>query len=180
METGYSRMMERQQLDSQFGDGTYLGATGDAALDAGIVLTTVVVGPELIVAKYGSQIVHIARSSKLGMQLLSRGAQFADEAKLISHFKKHGREFGAKNADEYLQMARTVMVEGSKFEYSYKGEIRTGFAQFMGNNKKGIAKFAFVGTNNKGFITTLHMKTGKDFWKTLNGNAKDKTIRAIE
>ncbi len=114
------------------------------------------------------------------MQLLSRGARFADEAKLISHFKKHGREFGAKNADEYLQIARTVMEEGIKFEYSYKGETRTGFAQFMGNNKKGTSKFTLIGTNGKGFITTLHTKSSRDFWRTLNGNAKDKTIRAIE
>ncbi len=39
------------------------------------------------------------------------------------------------------------MNNGYKVEYSYKGETRVGYVQFMGNNSKGNAKFAFVGTN---------------------------------
>jgi hypothetical protein len=35
--------------------------------------------------------------------------------------------------------------------------------------KKKGAKFAFVGTNNEGFITTFHTESGKTFWKMLNG-----------
>ncbi len=31
------------------------------------------------------------------------------------------------------------------------------------------AKFAFVGTNNEGYITTFHTESGKTFWKLLNG-----------
>ena len=46
----------------------------------------------------------------------------------------------------------------------------------MGNNRKGQSKFAFVGTDSQGQITTLHTKSGKDFWKTLNSNPADKTI----
>lgn len=34
---------------------------------------------------------------------------------------------------------------------------------------KGKAKFAFVGTNNEGYITTFHTESGKTFWKLLNG-----------
>ncbi len=103
--------------------------------------------------------------------------QFANTGKLTGHFQKHGAEFGAKSADEYLSVAQDVMKKGTKVQYNYKGESRTGFVQLMGNNKKGQSKFAFVGTNNQGNITTLHTKSGKDFWKTLNGNAADKTIR---
>ena len=50
----------------------------------------------------------------------------------------------------------------------------------MGTNKKGAAKFVFVGINNKGDITTLHNKSEKDFWKTLNGDKNDKTIRLVK
>ncbi len=72
------------------------------------------------------------------------------------------------------------MKGGTKVQYAYKGETRTGFVQLMGNNRKGQSKFAFVGTNSQGQITTLHAKSGKDFWKTLNGNAKDKTINPAQ
>ncbi len=96
---------------------------------------------------------------------------FASEDKLVSHFEKHGDEFKGifNSSDEYLQGARDVMNNGYKVEYSYKGDIRTGYVQFMGNNSKGKAKFAFVGTNNNGYITTFHTESGKTFWKLLNG-----------
>ena len=96
---------------------------------------------------------------------------FATEDKLVSHFEKHGNEFKGiyNSADEYLQGARDVMNNGYKVEYSYKGETRVGYVQFMGNNSKGKAKFAFVGTNNEGYITTFHTESGKTFWKLLNG-----------
>ncbi|MEF1286042.1 hypothetical protein QTN94_19560 [Vibrio sp. M250220] len=62
----------------------------------------------------------------------------------------------------------------------YKGEKRIGYVQVMGVNRKGQTKFAFVGTNSQGNITTLHTKSGKDFWKTINGDAKDKVIRPVK
>jgi len=107
------------------------------------------------------------------------GANFASESKLISHFEKHGAEFGALSASEYLQVGREIMQNGQMVEYFYKaaGETRTGYVQFMGNNSRGQAKFGFVGTNNDGAITTIHVESGKDIWKTINGNAQDKTIR---
>lgn len=52
--------------------------------------------------------------------------------------------------------------------------------KLMGNTGKGQSKFAFVGTNSQGQITTLHTKSGKDFWKTLNGNSQDKTIYPVQ
>ena len=98
-------------------------------------------------------------------------ATFVSDEKLLSHFYKHGGEFkGAFNsAEEYLQGAQNVMQNGYKVEYVYKGGTRTGYVQFMGNNSKGNAKFAFVGTNNEGYITTFHTESGKTFWKMLNG-----------
>jgi pyocin large subunit-like protein len=104
------------------------------------------------------------------------GANFANKSKLDGHFESHGAEFGAKSADEYLSIAQDVMKNGMKVQYPYKGETRTGYIQLMGNNRKGQSKFAFVGTNNQGQITTLHTKSGKDVWKTLNNNAADKMI----
>ena len=98
-------------------------------------------------------------------------ADFGDRAKLESHFDKHGKEFkGAyNNADEYLQGARDVMKNGTKVQYNYNGEVRTGYIKFMGNTSKGHAKFEFVGTNAQGKITTYHIESGKSFWKMLNG-----------
>lgn len=57
---------------------------------------------------------------------------------------------------------------------------RTGYLQFLGNNRKGEAKFAFVGTNSRGDITTYHTKSGKELWKMLNGLPIDKTINPVE
>ena len=106
-------------------------------------------------------------STKLGKV----SAQFADRVKLKNHFEKHGAEFGGiyKNADEYLQGARDVIKNGDKVQYMYKGELRTGYVRFMGTNRKGKAKFEFVGTNSKSEITTYHTQSGKKFWKTING-----------
>ncbi|WP_078555997.1 hypothetical protein [Bacillus alkalicellulosilyticus] len=96
---------------------------------------------------------------------------FADRGKLEGHFDKHGKEFDGlyKNADEYLEGAKEVISNGIKVKYEYKGEIRTGYVKFLGNNKNGKAKFEFVGTNNNGDITTYHIQSGKKIWKTING-----------
>jgi hypothetical protein len=102
---------------------------------------------------------------------------FADKDKLKAHFDKHGYEFNVETETEYLNIARDIVDNGYKVEYPYKGEERTGFVQLMGTNRRGEAKFGFVGTNNNSDITTLHTKSGKDFWKTLNSNAQDKIIR---
>ncbi|MFD1337032.1 hypothetical protein ACFQ4N_15900 [Oceanobacillus iheyensis] len=99
-------------------------------------------------------------------------SDFADRDKLEGHFDKHGKEFGGlyKNADEYLKGAKEVINKGIKVSYEYKGEIRIGYIKFMGNKKNGKAKFEFVGTNNKGDITTYHTQSGKKIWKTINGD----------
>jgi hypothetical protein len=104
---------------------------------------------------------------------------FADEAKLISHFEKHGAEFGTKSASEYLQVGQDIMQYGQKVEYLYKGETRTGFVQFMGNRANGQSKFGFVGTNADGTLTTIHTESGNSFWKMLNNGNIDKVIKTV-
>ena len=101
---------------------------------------------------------------------------FATDAKLISHFESHGSEFGAANADGYLKIGRDIMRNGTRVQYPYKGEIRTGYVEFMGNTRRGETKFGFVGMNSDGAITTIHTESGKSFWKMLNG---DSSIRNI-
>ncbi|WP_444905215.1 hypothetical protein ACJJIU_11225 [Microbulbifer sp. CnH-101-E] len=83
---------------------------------------------------------------------------------------KHGGEFGVKSPEAYLAYARQVMKEGIKVNYLYKGEVRAGFVQLIGQTRKGMAKFAFVGTNSGGHITTMHVETSKQLWQTLNRN----------
>ncbi|PHU33821.1 hypothetical protein [Pseudobutyrivibrio ruminis] len=101
----------------------------------------------------------------------SEAMSFATDDLLNSHFEKHASEFkGLYNTlDEYLIGARDVIESGYKVRYIYKGEERFGYVKFLGSNSKGQAKFAFVGTNNNGFITTFHTESGKTFWKMLNG-----------
>jgi RHS repeat-associated protein len=108
----------------------------------------------------------------------SRPKNFGNEEKLIRHYEKHGKEFGIQSKEEYLQISRDVVNQGAQVSYAYQSEIRTAYLQIMGNSKRnGETKFAFVGTNNKGEITTLHTKSGKAFWKTLNDDAKDNMMR---
>lgn len=109
----------------------------------------------------------------------NKEARFADEQKLMDHFNKHGREFGARTPEEYLQIAQDIIRSGQRVEYFYKPakEIRVGYVQFMGNTSKGNAKFGFVGTNPEGVVTTLHTESGKSFWKMLNNDPLEKIIR---
>ncbi|WP_240674382.1 RHS repeat-associated core domain-containing protein [Burkholderia stabilis] len=104
--------------------------------------------------------------------------KFGSLEKLKDHFERHGREFGANSQEEYLNIGHDAMKNGDMVQYQYKGETRTGYVQYMGNTSKGDAKFVFVGTNSAGDVTTIHTKSGKDLWKTLNGNARDKTIKS--
>jgi uncharacterized Zn-binding protein involved in type VI secretion len=105
---------------------------------------------------------------------------FASKRKLDDHYAKHGKEFGANSAEEYLNNGRDIMRTGHRVEYLYKGETRVGYVKFMGNDSRGFAKFGFVGTNQEGFITTIHTQSGKSFWKLLNGSPVDKTIRVAQ
>ena len=57
----------------------------------------------------------------MGKAVTKSLGSFADQAKLLSHFEKHGAEFGAKSADEYLLIARDVMKNGTKIQYEYRG-----------------------------------------------------------
>ncbi|MBU8608638.1 T7SS effector LXG polymorphic toxin [Bacillus pumilus] len=114
---------------------------------------------------------NVKRVEKTAKEIKKLPSAFADRAKLDGHFDKHGKEFSGlyKNANEYLEGAKAVINSGIKVKYQYKGEIRTGYVKFMGNNKHGRAKFEFVGTNNKNEITTYHTQSGKKIWKTING-----------
>jgi hypothetical protein len=49
----------------------------------------------------------------------------------------------------------------------------------MGTTRQGEAKFAFVGTNSSGNITTLHTKSGDELWKLLNSSKDLKVISPI-
>ena len=107
----------------------------------------------------------------------TRPKEFASKQKLDEHFDKHGPELGAKNSHDYLITARHVVKEGIPVHFTYKNTPTTGYVLLLGTNRSGQAKFAFAGTNTNGDITTLHTKSGKDFWRMINGDVTDKTIR---
>ncbi|MCU0122103.1 RHS repeat-associated core domain-containing protein, partial [Pseudomonas sp. B2M1-30] len=116
------------------------------------------------------------RGEPAAPQPKNRPYNFGSEGKLIEHYEKHGAEFKALSKDDYLLIARDVVNLGTHVRYEYKEHQRSGFFMLMGNNKKGESKFAFVGTNDKQEITTLHTKSGKDFWRTINRDAKNKEV----
>jgi hypothetical protein len=50
----------------------------------------------------------------------------------------------------------------------------------MGNSsRKGAAKFGFVGTNAKGEVPTIHVGSGNSFWKMVNGDKADRSLRSV-
>ncbi len=106
-----------------------------------------------------------------------RPTEFANEQKLNEHYEKHGTEFRVGNSHEYLLAARHVVSNGTPVQYLYRDTPTTGYVLLMGTNRTGQAKFAFAGSNTNGHITTLHTKSGKDFWRMINGDPSDKTIR---
>lgn len=119
------------------------------------------------------------------------GGNFGNAEKLEAHFSKHGGEFGRtfSNTNEYLAGANDVIKNGTKVQYNYKGELRTGYVKFMKNSSltnangvpiKSYAKFEFVGTNNLGEITTYHVESGKTFWKMMNNGKNIPVINPIE
>ncbi|MEK9139309.1 MAG: hypothetical protein AAB393_19490, partial [Bacteroidota bacterium] len=93
---------------------------------------------------------------------------------------KHGAEFGVASRAEYLSLAREVVRRGTPVEYIYRGELRRGYVQIMGNRTDGATKFALVGTDAAGNITTLHIESGNSFWNLLNKSVLDKTIRSAK
>ncbi|MDT3668646.1 hypothetical protein ROK90_21985 [Cronobacter dublinensis] len=105
--------------------------------------------------------------------------EFADSEKLTSHSKKKGGEFRAASEAEYVAIGNDIKKNVHKVQYLYKGELKTDYVMYMGNTSRGAAKVGFVGTNANGHITTIHTKSGKDIWKTLNGDAKDTTIKVV-
>ncbi len=122
----------------------------------------------------------------VGVTTLERSGQipeFTSQKSLSIHFAKHGGNFyeAYSTEYEYLRGARDAMRNGIKVQYEYTTKLgitenRIGYIRFMGNRSNGISKFEFVGTNTKEEIATYHVKRGKDFWKTINGDPRNKVI----
>ena len=123
--------------------------------------------------------------ARLAQELLTKGeraivsltSEFQNSKKLIKHFEKHGFEFDAHNAADYLSLGKVIIEDGIKVGYSYLNETRTGYLMFMGNSSKGDAKFSFVGTDCYVAITIIHTESKASFWEMLNDNKFGKTIR---
>ena len=84
-----------------------------------------------------------------------------DEA--VKHFLKHSKSImkalgkKAYNLKDYIQDANHVINTGT-----YVKDLN-GYVKLIGG--KGKAKFAFVGLNKSGKITTFHIKTAKELSK---------------
>lgn len=94
-----------------------------------------------IYAANSGQLKNVEQGIKSGSSIVkgASGAKFGDKVKLESHFGKHGNEFkGAySNVDEYLQGARDVMKNGTKVEYTYKGEVRRTYYEKYSKSFRG-------------------------------------------
>ena len=89
----------------------------------------------------------------------------------ISHFGKYGQEFNATSAKEYLEVGREIIRNEYKVNYKYKSE--------RGGANRGASKSGFVGANSDENITTIHIKSEKEFWKSINGDTNNKELRPI-
>ncbi|AIB35586.1 RHS repeat-associated core domain-containing protein [Pseudomonas simiae] len=121
--------------------------------------------------------IRVTRAEPNSPAVSKRPTEFASEQKLNEHYDKHGTEFRVESSHEYLLAARHVVSKGTPVQYVYRGTPTISYVLLMGTNRTGQAKFAFAGSNTNGHITTLHTKSGKDFWRMINGDATDKTIR---
>ncbi|TKC85970.1 hypothetical protein FAZ69_21895 [Trinickia terrae] len=109
------------------------------------------------------------------------GANFASDKLLVEHFLKHGAEFRAQSAQEYLQVGRDIVKNGHEVSYLYEktNEMRTGYVSFLRNTgRTGEALFGFVGTNKEGAITTIHVKPRAEMFSLLGDDMQGK-LRAF-
>lgn len=92
---------------------------------------------------------------------------FPSPRKLEGHFKSHvnGKYLKFSNPNEYLADAQRIIRDGFQVQYRYKNpkngmyEMRRGYIQFIGlSSKNQSPRFAFVGLNNNGEITTYHIR----------------------
>ena len=199
MEAFSSVYTNNYQMPNDRWEAIGYAASVPLAMGTEFIATEAVLGLEAVENVYqGSQQVFAGVSQKLerwglfGKQIASDMPTFGSRSLLEKHFEKHGGEFKSafKSPDEYLIGAHNVIKNGIKVAYEYKGEIRLGYAKFMGTtegksiiegiNNPGVAKFEFVGTNLQGDITTYFTPSGKNFWNIINNNSLDKTIVPYE
>ncbi|MCL8303079.1 hypothetical protein M9Y59_26935, partial [Pseudomonas mosselii] len=83
---------------------------------------------------------------------IAKEGEFASEGKMVSHFEKHGREFGAVDVGVYMGVGREIILTGQKVEYFYRaaGECRTAYVKFIGNNSKGAENLGLLEQTPKG------------------------------
>ena len=108
------------------------------------------------------------------------GAIFSSETKFWAHFEKHGAEFrsvGGGGPYEYLQIGRDIMKTGQEVSYFYEpaNEMRKGYVSFIRNSQKsGESIFGFVGTDSRGYISTIHMKRRTELFDLLGDEVQGK------
>jgi hypothetical protein len=66
-----------------------------------------------------------------------------DRASLEDHFRRHGREVGARDAEDYLRIAREVMRVGQRFTYRLGVRARVGY--YHARSKRFVAVDAATG-----------------------------------
>ena len=148
------------------------GVAGDRATGVLIATSGTALGSSLpwSVTNYGRLPVFTIRDS-----LAETG--FASDWKLLDHFDKHGGEFRSDNVTSYFDIGRDILDTGREVSYFYKPtqEVRRGFVSFMRNSAEtGESLFGFVGTDPKGYITTIHTTSREDLFKLLGDPAQSK------
>ncbi|QQP98177.1 putative Ig domain-containing protein [Lysobacter enzymogenes] len=121
--------------------------------------------------------------------------EFDNPTKLTEHFEKHGARLGATSEAEYLEMGLYAIRSGHKIRYKYPpsgnaAEKRTGYIAFLrnsngknntiakmandphGGSPSGQAYFVFVGTNNYGKITTIHIKNRTEVFRMIGDTSQ--------
>ena len=54
-------------------------------------------------------------------------ADWKTRTAMEDHFRRHGKEFGARSVDDYARLADLTVREGTRFAYRMTGKLRIGY-----------------------------------------------------
>ena len=54
-------------------------------------------------------------------------ADWKTRSTLEDHFRRHGKEVGARSVDDYARLADLKIPEGTRFTYRMTGKLRIGY-----------------------------------------------------
>ena len=88
---------------------------------------------------------------------------------LEDHFRRHGREVGARDVLAYLRSAQETMRVGTRFTYRIGSEVRVGY--YHRRTKR------FVGVAEDKTVIFTHAGKSENYVRTLRGSTYGRSER---